>query len=923
MKLKKTTGLLLALTLSASAFASVGANIAAIADELPEQTETAEPVQFTTANAELHLPETYEQYLPLENPTSVSISQRGEIAVADGKNIYYCGNPASENPQYKCYTHEDSNISKLQFTENGDLYFSSNTYFYRLNTETMSNELVHDFPCTSFLFAGDKLFVVRLDIDGQRTTVSYIDEKLLSSDDFNGNTVTMTPVATYNTNHSIYLTYHEEKNLLYAADQLNVYIYDIVESTKKTAIIDSSVDSLDLNAVAMYKDKFYYTVNGQDTNGGLFTTNFGLDAAERLKQGGKGFTSLISCNDELYCIYGGTIRKLSVNENGVEFSGYEIAIDSDSPHRLSNSGETVRTKELVAIADADNKRISLYNRLENSYTTIDCINENGTPFVPEHIAIDKEETVVKANDDVVTSNKIAVSCGMKIYEYVYARHTLYPEENGVIDKTPAPHETLQNVKGLNYVYGECYYITEYAGYGSLGNKTSSELHFNGVNNPAAITSDVYGALYVAFGNQVYTFAESDFRENGASGTHRATLSDNAELVYMSLTVDYEGNIWYLDKQGKLRCNDLNGNDEIKAEIDGNAFVYSGKENDYPSSFAISFEDDEIYFNFKNYVVKTNAYALESLPALNKILAGEAKTKTFDLADCNKLYVKVPANSVGFQIDLNALKKDKSDLDRYFPYESYFRLKHETAGGTEIIFRQGALLYEPQGEDGYYVVALYDVNAHSFTANLFKKSKNYIEDYGEEEKHFQAADEGETGYISSSVSLCSSPCLFIAPDGQRLSPLSDYLMKRGRKVNVLGYADGEDREYAFVEVVNGAVETKKGFVPRSYLTKNNPLEPDDFKLGFLLGDAGIILKNENGEELAITEKTEAKLCQNKDGTYTAVVEKDGALYSGTVLSDQISRGETDALRIGLIVILSVLALVIIAGYAFLMFPRKKK
>ncbi|MDE6411046.1 MAG: hypothetical protein K2L02_00720, partial [Clostridia bacterium] len=176
-----------------------------------------------------------------------------------------------------------------------------------------------------------------------------------------------------------------------------------------------------------------------------------------------------------------------------------------------------------------------------------------------------------------------------------------------------------------------------------------------------------------------------------------------------------------------------------------------------------------------------------------------------------------------------------------------------------------------------------------------------------------------------VSLCSSPCLFIAPDGERLSPLSDYLMERGTKVYVLGYADGEDREYAFVEVINGAKETEKGFVPRSYLTKNNPLGLDEknFKLGFLKGDAGIILKNENGEELLITEKTEAKLYKNEDGTYTAVVEKDGALYSSTVNADQISRGETDALRISLIVILSVLVLVIIAGYAFLMFPRKKK
>ncbi len=75
------------------------------------------------------------------------------------------------------------------------------------------------------------------------------------------------------------------------------------------------------------------------------------------------------------------------------------------------------------------------------------------------------------------------------------------------------------------------------------------------------------------------------------------------------------------------------------------------------------------------------------------------------------------------------------------------------------------------------------------------------------------------------------------------------------MNVLGFAEGEDREYALVEVVSGDRINEKGYVPRSYLTKTDPLGviEQKYQLGYLRGDAGIILKGENGEELKIKRK----------------------------------------------------------------------
>ncbi|MDE6412160.1 MAG: hypothetical protein K2L02_06530, partial [Clostridia bacterium] len=706
MKLKKTTGLLLALTLSASAFASVGVNIAATADEPATPPAAESAVEFNTENASLHLPETYEQYLPLENPSYIALN-KNHIAVADQSLMYVYDREAGRYDVYRHYVSGTQvTISKIQFTDDGKLYFRDINNLYEYNFTTGTAEIVNNMGNYTFLIQGGYLYMAHSSLIGAGSVdFSYVPVDNISLE----NRAFLVQDLTANDPHMAYAN-----GTLYCIinnNTVNAYDGETHQYLGDGKLDNSRQQISGLKFVCAYQDKFFYTVSGAgSTPNGLYQTD--LNGNAKCIKEGDGYSSITTYNDRLYCVCGKTIREMEVTEDGVRETGYEIAAASSSRHRLNGAGETVRTKELVAIADTNNNRVSLYNRLENSYTTIDCIDENGA-FVPEHIAIDKEEVTVKANDDVVTSNKIAVSNGNRIYEYNYERHSLYPEENGVTDKTPSPFVATDSEKNkitdLTYVYGECYYITgNNNGYGSTG--TNSQFNFSVAGKaPTAITSDVYGTIYVAFDNQIYTLSESDFK-NGGNETYYLTLSENAAPVYTSLSVDYEGHVWYLDFEGKLYCNK-----ELKAQIDGKDFVFTGKDqdtgevkHDYPSSFAISFEDDEIYFNFQNYVVKTNAYALESLPALNKILAGEAKTKTFDLADCDKLFVKVPANSVGFQIDLNNLKKDKSELGKYFPYESYFRLKNETAGGAEIVYRQGALLYEPQDEDGYYVVALYNV-----------------------------------------------------------------------------------------------------------------------------------------------------------------------------------------------------------------------
>ena len=117
--------------------------------------------------------------------------------------------------------------------------------------------------------------------------------------------------------------------------------------------LDNSREQIsDLKFVCAYKNNFFYTVNGTGlTPNGLYRTDHEGNAVCIAE--GDGYSTITSYGDKLYCIQGNTIREMSVTEDSVELTGYEIAIDSDSPHRLANSGETVRTKDFVAIADTE------------------------------------------------------------------------------------------------------------------------------------------------------------------------------------------------------------------------------------------------------------------------------------------------------------------------------------------------------------------------------------------------------------------------------------------------------------------------------------------------------------------------------------------------------------------------------------------
>ena len=97
----------------------------------------------STLSDALILPERYEEYLPLKSPTDVAVTEN-YTAISDGNLIYVYDRKADA---YGVYTHvENGNatmdaVKKLQFGEDGNLYFvdnSSGANFYALDTKNLA-----------------------------------------------------------------------------------------------------------------------------------------------------------------------------------------------------------------------------------------------------------------------------------------------------------------------------------------------------------------------------------------------------------------------------------------------------------------------------------------------------------------------------------------------------------------------------------------------------------------------------------------------------------------------------------------------------------------------------------------------------------------------------------------------------------------
>ena len=839
MVIRKRAGVALAALLALSAAGAafpLYENTSASADESAVRVSS---VALTTDNASLFLPASYEEYLDLENPTDVAFSEN-YIAIADGMNLYVY---ARENgAKYKPYTLSSGTIAKLGFYGD-DLYFvvrdsGASIRFYRYDYATNS---AHDmgFNCSTFLIVGDTLYSAT--VAGSNATFAA---RTLTADGAGA----AQPLGELSTGTEPYLAY--AGGTLYCC--VNGYLYYPVNGsfgdTQRYNLCSDASLSANVTSVCSDGTSLYFS-----SAAGLFRRGTGSDGTVTKLSDASGLSNMSFHGSALYCIEGDSVREITVAGDSAAFTSYEITSASDSENRLSGADDMARAGNLLVTADAGNSRVSVYNFRTQSYSAIPC------DAVPSKVATDGET--------------IAYAAGTNIYTCAYGDTQFTQVEI-------SGQQYMDNISGLACVYGTVYYVTENGMRGSVGGEMVTSTDATG------LAADLYGNLYVTYSGdeKARKFTEAEFTAAGAEGTGTGVTVPGGAT---SLEADYQGNLYYLSGGVLYR------NGEPFATVRGSDFIWTQDGSAQNAvSFALGFEDDEVYFNFGNYLVKSNAGTLADIPTLSEIAVGGARDETFAHHAEDRLLVTVPAGTVGISTDLTALRDEGGET---FPYRSYARAAEE---------RQGVFL----AETGGWSLVLFAEGDGTYTAGLYPSSSLAFTDASE---YYTASEPTLTRYVSSSVSVYYAPCLE--------SALAQRQLPRGTQVTLIGTVQTAEFTYALVEFSDDARTTARGYVPASYLTSipADLSSGENYTLVYLKSsDEGILFTAADGSELLVTERVQVRLYDNGDGTYTARLADDLS-YSATITGDMIDDGNAEVIRIVLIVILTVLALVILGVYLYLL------
>lgn len=795
---------------------------------------------LTPDNASLFLPQSYEQYLVLDGPVDVALSEK-YIAIAEA-NTLFLYDRAEEESVYHTYTHS-AQISKIQFSEAEDLYFSDNSLgFYKLDLSDMGSLEPVDLntPLSTFLIEGDTIFMAAV------TNENTLYRTASLSDPSRSVTVNST-----NFSNTPQLAYAGGNFYSVVNELVSVYSLGASGRYEWSSAYALQTNASGLRSVTSLGGMLYFSLNGTAGNvrNGLYTFDLLTNRSELVLEG-NGFGALTVCDGKLYAVQENAIRELSV-ENGLHFTSYEISSASSSEGRLSGARDSVRAGELLVTADSGNSRIAIHNIVKGTDSFI------YVSYSPALVATD--------------GTLVVAAAGNTVYTYTMGRNG-WEESYFSLDIN-------DTVRGLSCVYGSVYYVSEHH-HGRVGDTPILETH----GTPAGLAGDLYGNLWIAYTDGAVTrYTEEEFLVLNGEGENE---DFRLPLTHTSLRADFEGNLYYLDSEGVMYQNG-----EPFAFVDGSDYVYLDSETP-ARSFALGFEDDEVYFNFGNFIVKTHAGAL-GFPTLGTISAeGVYEEVSVVHAPDDVRYVDVRRGAVGIEVDLASLEEDTV----YFPYAAYSRT---TESG------RGVLLAET---GSYCLVALYSDRAYD--VRLFR---------GEQCTLFEGetSDMDGTKFLSSDAYLYNYPCFTHARSEEQLA--------RGSKVRVLSAMETDcGYDFVYVEYETMARSIQRGYLPLSFLADIDPSgsELDVYLLGYLKTTDELVFTAENGDTLRLTGGEQIRIYDNGDGTYTARVTKDGTVYSRVLTSDLIDWGESDAWRIALIIGLSVLAVLIIGAYVWLL-PKTKK
>ena len=713
-------------------------------------------------------PLTYDQYLSLRSPTATALSAH-YTAIADDNVIYVYD---SQQNLYRQYTHPKK-VTKLQFDDEENLYFlDASTMLFILNPATLAEE----FPTvteTGYLCNNFVLHEKHLYSSTTSTNISQIFRAPLS--DLRAETAeTLFDDVFLAPSLAVY------QNQLYYTHGKILYRFD-PQTKDKTLIAEFPSVLLSL---ALTDNKLACVTDDGDFYVYALPDLSATDNAKNVEPlyHANGFSSLSLYEKHLYVVCDNAVKQYSFEEN--EFTDREISGASAAPHRFNSATDLYLCDETLFIADDGNRRVSVYDTATNAFLTPISVSHS-----VDHLAA-YGDTLLVANDSQAT--------------------LIHLSEENYGKKLTEKNNFSGSLVGVASVYGNYYLVSEknyfYAltpnentgGYGwTTAHKAADDPLQTEQTSPRMLTADANGFLYVAYGESVRMYTETQFTSTALSAEN---LSIQLPAETQKMATDYRGNVYALTDQFLYKYAAPKQKGEAYTQTDvfnvDRSLVYSGDETIKAVGFALSVQENAAYLLYdRHYVAQT---AQLRLPTVKTIPVNGADDKLFEAESADIVVVQTEPNALLIEFDINALQGAN-----VFPYLSY-----ERSGVRKTALKLGS-------SDVYDLIAVYDGEKKAYSTYLVNSNACRTLSADEYRTEYSQA---VTGYLSNGIRLYKLPYL--------TSLLTVCEMPRGAEVTILGEIAKLDHAYYHVAYVNEQGERKTGYIPRAYVSPTQDNTPSE-------------------------------------------------------------------------------------------------
>lgn len=727
---------------------------------------------------QLLFPDTYEEYLPLQNPLDVAISESYKAFADD--NVIYLYDTATGI--YQAYEHNvfamddtKNTVTKLQFDKAQNLYFlDASTTLYRLDKSQFSNFALSQvtdtgFVCSTFIIQDDTLFFTNVTTKTQLSKVplSTLDKQsvvLLRGD------LTSKPTLAF-WDGELYFT--EFGKVIYKINPDGA-----LPDPTLIGVFENELSSMAINGGSFTCTDILGNFSAYDLS--LLTASKDPKEIPALCFETGQYTALTSFGEYVYTVKDDAITRYLVNEQSFDET-YAVCANSSEDNRLNQATETLYVDGTLYVADNGNKRISIYDTVNNQQKT-----PVSTDVVPKYLA-SNNQTLMVASEERLTLYSLATdNYGETLFTYGNLADTL---------------------TGVAHVYGKYYCSTKNNRYFTIEytvNEDTNQAVWAIVGDTSktytrqteALTADAYGQLYTLYSTAVYQYSETEFLDH--SNQTGKKIIDTLPIGTKRIAVDYERNVYALTDTKLYVC---------KRQVDtqmqetyapaeeivcGQGDVYTINPTTF-TSFAFGIEENLTYLLYDgNYIVVSKEL---SLPTVKNIPVGDVDKQIFSEETAEFTVLKTDKHALFVEFDLSALKDKET-----FPYLSYHREEE-----PRTVLKLGS-------NAGYHLVALFNTQTHRYNTYLLLQTSCSSINADEYQIIYDETAQ-KSAWLTNAVALYKFPYL---------NPLlTASQLPRNCKVTLLGEIGGLDHEYYQVAYEENG-ERKTGFIPKTYALPYNPL-----------------------------------------------------------------------------------------------------